>query len=83
MDNYYTEVVATIKRYLKKKYAFRIINKLTGVEYTEERSKLGADVIPGLSEDTWEILIEKMYDDGYIIKDDGRTVTFTDEFVIK
>jgi DNA-binding HxlR family transcriptional regulator len=81
MDNYYTEIVTTIKKHLKKKYAFRLINKLTGVDYTEGRNKL-SELIPGLSEDTWETLIEKMYDDGYIAKDDGRTVTFTDEFVV-
>jgi len=80
--NYYTEVVSIIKKHLKKKYAFRLINKLTGVDYTEERAKL-AEMIPGLSEETWEDLIEKMYEDGHIEKDDGRTVTFTDEFVVK
>lgn len=78
----YTAMVATIKKHLKKKYSYRIINRLTGVPYTEERSKL-PELIPGLNEEIYEQLIEKMYDDGHIIKDDGHTVTFRDEFVVE
>ena len=80
----YKEMVRAVNVYLKKKYKFRIINNLRlGKALTAERSELMTDVLPGITEEHLEILLEKIYDDGHIIKDDGRTVTFSTPFVFE
>ena len=71
-----------IKKYLGKRYSYEIINKLkNGKPLIAERKELAA-VIPGIDEDTLEILLEKMHEDGYIIKDDGRTLRFSFDWVV-
>lgn len=78
----YTIIVAMLRKYIKKKYSFRIINDLrVGKPLTEERSVLAMDVLNNMPEDMLEYLLEKMHDDGHIVKDDGRTVTFSTAFV--
>ena len=78
----YTTTVAILRKYIKKKYSFRIINDLrAGKPLTEERNILATDVLNNMPENMLEYLLEKMYDDGHIVKDDGHTVTFSADFV--
>jgi hypothetical protein len=77
-------MVINIKKYLKKRYGYEIMNGLTkGRPFVAERKILRTEVLPGVGEEVLEILLEQMYEQGAVIKDDGHTVCFSAEFVFK
>ena len=80
----YNTMVAAIKRYLKKRYNFFIrCNMPTFGPFCCDRKDIITYCLPQIDPDTLQILLEKMYEDGYIIKDDAITLTFSVPFVFK
>ncbi len=78
----YNAMLATIKKYLQRRYSYEIINKLrNGKPFTAERKDLHGILL--IDEEIMEILIEKMHEDGYIKKDDGGTITFSMDWLMK
>lgn len=74
---------ASIKKYLQKRYSYEIINNLrNGKPIIAERKDIQA-LLPEINEEIMEILIEKMHEDGCIKKDDGRTLTFSFDWLLK
>lgn len=77
-------MVAAMKRYLKKKYNYQIsFNLSKNGPFTCERKIISQQILPDIDEDVLQIILEQMYESGYIIKDDGITVTFSVDFVFK
>ena len=75
-------MVLHIRKYLKKRYNYEIINGLKkGKPFTAEKQTLLKDVLAGINEEILELLLEQMYEDGLVIKDDGHTVTFSSDFI--
>jgi hypothetical protein len=78
----YEMLVYLIRKHAKYVYDYRIRYGLkSGKPLFVERTNIITKVIPAISGDMFEILIEKMYEDGYITKDDGHTLTFSEDFV--
>jgi len=78
----YTAMVNAVKKYIKKRYSYQIINKLkNGRPFIAERKELIKDALPGIDKEILELLLEQMHVEGYVIKDDGHTVTFSEGFV--
>ncbi|MEI8278684.1 MAG: hypothetical protein WCG87_02905 [Bacteroidota bacterium] len=77
-------MVAAIKRYLKQRYKYQISFKLTkNGPFTTDRKTISKDVLPGIDEEVLQTILERMYESGYIIKDDGITLSFSVDFVFK
>lgn len=84
----YEMLVHQIKKHVKYVYDYRIRYGLGGnfgKEFFVERRNIITKAIPAISGDMdmFEVLIEKMFEDGYIIKDDGHTLVFSESFVFK
>jgi hypothetical protein len=82
----YEMLVHQIRRHVKYVYDYRIRYNLranAGKPFFVERRNIISKAIPAMSGDMdmFEILVEKMYEDGYIIKDDGHTLIFSESFV--
>ena len=75
-------LVYKIKMHVKWVYDYRIRYGLKGGKpLFVERENILSKAIPAISGDMFEILIEKMYEDGHITKDDGHTLIFSKDFV--
>lgn len=77
-------LVYQIRKHVKYVYDYRIRYDLrAGKDLFVERKNILSKAIPAISGDMdmFEILLEKMYEDGYIVKDDGHTLIFSENFV--
>lgn len=80
----YEMLVHKIRKHVKYVYDYRIRYNLRGGlgrELFVERSNILSKAIPAISGDMFELLVEKMHEDGYVIKDDGHTLVFSEDFV--
>jgi hypothetical protein len=78
----YSSLVLAIKKYLKRHYHYRINFDLKfGKPLVAGRSALRADALYSVNDEVLELLLQQMYEDGFILKDDGQTVEFSTAFV--
>ena len=77
----YNAIVATIRKYLKRRYNYRISFGLKdGKPLEADKKDLYANVT-GINEEVLEVVLQQMYEDGYILADNGQTVNFSVPFV--
>lgn len=78
----YIAMILAIKKYLKQVFGYRISFDLkTGKPFSIERNRIMSDALPGLDKKILEPLLQQMYEDGYVTKDDGQLVHFSTAFV--
>lgn len=78
----YQMLVHHIRKYLKQLYNYRISFGLRdGLPLSAQRSDLLQKAIPAVSGDVLELLLQQMYEDNLVVKDDGQTVEFSTSFV--
>ncbi len=80
----YEMLVYQIRKHVKYVYDYRIrYNLKAGKDLFVERKNILSKIIPAMGGDIsmFEIRLEKMYEDGYIVKDDGHTLVFSEDFV--
>ena len=77
----YLTITGRIKNYLKRQFNYRISFGLrNGKPLEADKKELMAN-IPVINEEVLELILQQMYEDGYIISDNGQTVIFTVPFV--
>lgn len=78
----YGKMIARIRRYLQKAFEFDLRTRSKSMDkYTNTRQELLTMLASyGLSRDNIEFFIEKMYEDGHLVKDDGQQIWYTWEF---
>lgn len=78
----YTSLLLSVKQYLRKLHHYRVnYNLRSGKPFDALRVDIQKKALPGIDEEALNYLLQQMYEDGYVIKDDGQTAQFSIDFI--